>query len=112
MSKKTAHKTKSTRRPPSKAKLKKRTAPLLAARANVRKAKPEHKAPIPVADLPNPAFAVMNSMARVTATYAELPYRLAQCRSPMDLWRENARFAQRLFSGFMMNPSSDASKGS
>jgi hypothetical protein len=111
---KASKKTQSKRRPPSKAKLKKKTAPLLASTANIRKAKPEQKVSrtIPVADLPNPAFAVMNSMARVTATYAELPYRLAQCRSPMDLWREQARFAQLMFNGFMMTaPSQDSPKG-
>jgi hypothetical protein len=29
--------------------------------------------------------------------YAEFPARLAQCRSPMDFWSEQARFVHRLF---------------
>jgi hypothetical protein len=45
----------------------------------------------------NPA-AMFEFMGRVTAAYVELPYRLAQCRSLMDLWSEQARFAQRVLS--------------
>jgi hypothetical protein len=36
---------------------------------------------------------------RATFTYAEFPARLVQCRSPMDVWREQARLTQRIFSG-------------
>ena len=77
---------------------------MLAASAAVRKTRPVEKTPevMAMSDLPNPAFAMLNAMARVTAAYAELPYRLAQCRSPMDLSREQAQFAQRLFSDFFM----------
>lgn len=100
-------KTKTKRRPLSKPKAKRVNAPLLAASATVRKGKPSDKtfqAPAPVqapASAPaptalNPAFAMFQFMARVTAAYAELPSRLVQCRSPMDLWREQARFAQRI----------------
>jgi hypothetical protein len=42
--------------------------------------------------------AMFEFMGRVTAAYVELPYRLAQCRSLMDLWSEQARFAQRILS--------------
>jgi hypothetical protein len=100
-------KTKTKRRPLSKPKAKRVNAPLLAASATVRKGKPSDKtfqapvqAPAPAsAPAPtalNPAFAMFQFMARVTAAYAELPSRLVQCRSPMDLWREQARFAQRI----------------
>jgi hypothetical protein len=36
-------------------------------------------------------------MGRVMGDYAEFPARLAQCRSPLDIWSEQARFVQRLF---------------
>jgi hypothetical protein len=36
---------------------------------------------------------------RATFTYAEFPARLVQCRSPMDVWRKQARLTQRIFSG-------------
>jgi hypothetical protein len=36
-------------------------------------------------------------MGRVMGAYAEFPARLAQCRSPMDIWSEQARFVQRVF---------------
>lgn len=105
-------KTKTARRPPSKAKSKKRNAPLLAARAAVRKARPLNKLPAAksMSSVLSPALPMLNSMARVTAAYVELPYRLAQCRSPMDLWREQARFAQSLFCGFLMTPPTSPSK--
>jgi hypothetical protein len=35
-------------------------------------------------------------MGKVTAAYVELPYRLSQCRSWTDLWKEQARFSQRI----------------
>jgi hypothetical protein len=45
----------------------------------------------------NPALTVIGIMGRVMGAYAEFPARLAQCRSPMDIWSEQARFVQRLF---------------
>ena len=40
----------------------------------------------------NPALTVIGIMGRVMGAYAEFPARLAQCRSPMDIWSEQARF--------------------
>jgi hypothetical protein len=45
----------------------------------------------------NPALTAIAMMGRVIGAYAEFPARLAQCRSPMDIWSEQARFVQRLF---------------
>jgi hypothetical protein len=45
----------------------------------------------------SPALTVIGIMGRVMGAYAEFPARLAQCRSPMDIWSEQARFVQRLF---------------
>lgn len=116
--KKIKTRTKTKRRPLSKPKAKRVNAPLLAASATVRKGKPSDKtfqapAPAPVqapASAPaptalNPAFAMFQFMARVTAAYAELPSRLVQCRSPMDLWREQTRFAQRIVGECRSTPS-------
>ena len=74
---------------------------LLAGTSMVRKAKPSAKTNRAPATVPvglSPAFAMFEFMGRVTAAYAELPARLVQCRSPMDVWREQARFAQRIMS--------------
>jgi hypothetical protein len=46
----------------------------------------------------NPALTVSAMMGRVMGAYAEFPARLAQCRSPMDIWSAQARFVQRVFS--------------
>ena len=46
----------------------------------------------------NPALTVIAIMGRVMGAYAEFPARLAQCRSPMDIWSEQARSVQRVFS--------------
>ena len=46
----------------------------------------------------NPALTVIAMMGRVMGAYAEFPARLAQCRSPMDILSEHARFVQRVFS--------------
>ncbi len=95
----TSKKTKTKRRPPSKAKAKRAATPLLATSATVRKAGAGDKRAPAAATVPaalNPALAMFQFMSRVTAAYAELPSRLVQCRSPMDLWREQARFAQRI----------------
>jgi hypothetical protein len=45
----------------------------------------------------NPALTVIAMMGRVMGAYAEFPARLAQCRSPMDIWTEQARLVQRFF---------------
>jgi hypothetical protein len=42
-------------------------------------------------------LAMPSVMVRVMQAYAQLPGRLAQCRSPFDVWREQVRFAQRIF---------------
>jgi hypothetical protein len=47
---------------------------------------------------PNPALMMLGMMGRLIGVYVELPARFAQCRSPVDLWVEQARFAQRIFS--------------
>ena len=46
----------------------------------------------------NPALTMIELIGRVMGAYAEFPARLAQCRSPMDIWLEQARFMQRVFS--------------
>ena len=85
----------------SKAKSRPASVALLADTSTVRKAKPSENTNRVRATVPgglNPAFAMFEFMGRVTAAYAELPARLVQCRSPMDVWREQARFAQRIMS--------------
>ena len=107
----TPKKTKTKRRPTSRAKSKRRNAPLLTASASVRKATSVDTAPSDIlSNLPNPAVTLFNSMARVTAAYVELTSRLAQCRSPMDLWREQMRFGQRLFGELAMVPRHQSEK--
>jgi hypothetical protein len=105
----TSKKAKAKRRPSAKAKSKsKSAAPLLALAATVRKAHPAANAARAAAPTPaafNPAIATFQFMARATAACAELPSRLARCRSPMDLWLEQVRFAQQIFEG----PAADAS---
>jgi hypothetical protein len=92
-------KAKSRRRPPTEAK-RGGSQPLLARSAEVRKAKPVPRrrvtvaAPVPLAGNP---FAIFRMMGRVVQAYAELPGRLAQCRSPMDVWLEQLRFTQHVF---------------
>jgi hypothetical protein len=51
---------------------------------------------LPISPL-NPALAVIGMMGRVMGAYAEFPGRLARCRSPMDIWSEQARLVQRVF---------------
>jgi hypothetical protein len=93
-------KAKSKRRPPTKPK-RRESKPLLARSAEVRRAKPMSKRRVrvaaPVALAGNP-FAIFGMMGRVVQAYAELPGRLARCRSPMDVWLEQVRFTQRMFS--------------
>jgi hypothetical protein len=95
----------------SRAKPKRASVALLASTSAVRKAKPSEKgnrAQATVAGSLNPAFAMFEFMGRVTAAYAELPARLVQCRSPMDVWREQARFAQRIMSVSQVTASAPA----
>ena len=99
----TSKKTKAKRRPPSKAKAKRAAKPLRAASSTVRKGEPGDRPKVPPGPVAsptilNPASAMFEFMSRVTAAYVELPSRLAQCRSPMDFWGEQARFAQRILS--------------
>jgi hypothetical protein len=93
-------KAKSKRRPAVKAKVKRGTKPLLARSAAVRKAKSHSRQSVVVAP-PAPLLAdppaMFSVMGRVVQAYVELPGRLAQCRSPFDVWREQVRFAQRIF---------------
>ena len=101
-------KAKSKHPPKAKTKTRKPNAkPLLAAAAVVRRVKPAPRALArPAAQGPSithPAFLMINLMGRVMTEYAELPIRLTQCRSPMDLWLEQARFAQRIFSHSIRN---------
>jgi hypothetical protein len=83
----------------SKAKSKRRSIPLTSSTAAMRKSQlleeTAARAPLANAEALNPA-AMFGIMGRVTSAYAELPYRLTQCRSWMDLWKEQARFAQRI----------------
>jgi hypothetical protein len=83
----------------SKAKSKRRSIPLTSSTAAMRKSQlleePAARAPLANAGALIPA-AMFEFMGRVTSAYVEFPYRLAQCRSWMDLWKEQARFAQRI----------------
>jgi hypothetical protein len=92
-------KTKSKRRTAVKTKAKRGSKPLLA-RSEVRKSKPQPRQAVvaaPAARLVAAPLATSSMMGRVVQAYAELPGRLAQCRSPFDVWREQVRFAQRIF---------------
>jgi len=87
-----ANKTKSKRRPTAKSKGRPaRSKPLLAEIAPMRTAEPRRRTrkgasdPVPLALPYNPALTMLGMMGRVMGIYAELPARLAQCRSPMDL---------------------------
>ena len=96
-------KAKSKSRPATKTKAKRAgSKPLLARNSVVRRARPSSRTRHAVAGTPPsvdlPAFAMLNLMGRMIEAYAEFPARLAQCRSPMDVWREQVRFAQRIFS--------------
>jgi hypothetical protein len=81
----------------SRAKRKARSIPLSAGTAVVRKS--ESAAHAPPANALDLAVAMFGFIQRATFTYAEFPARLVQCRSPMDVWREQARLTQRIFSG-------------
>jgi hypothetical protein len=93
-------KAKSKRRPAVKARRKRGSKPLLARSTEVRKTKPQPRQPVavaPAARLVAAPLARPSVMERVLQAYTELPGRLAQCRSPFDVWREQVRFAQRIF---------------
>jgi hypothetical protein len=99
-----ASKTKSKRRSTATFKAKRsRSKPLMAKAASVRTAKPgtsrsrASNGKPPTSPL-NPALTVIGMMGRAMGAYAEFPARLAQCRSPMDIWSEQARLVQRVFS--------------
>ena len=44
----------------------------------------------------NPAFAIFELITRVTQAYAEIPLRLAQCRTPVDVLSVQAAFTRRI----------------
>jgi hypothetical protein len=114
------NKTKSKRRSTTKSKAKRNgSKPLLAKVASVRTAKPNASmSPKPSASMSpkpstgpstaangkppaapfNPAMTVIAMMGRVMGAYVELPARLSRCRHPLDIWFEQARFVQRVFS--------------
>ena len=106
------NKTKSKRRSTTKSKVKRSgSKPLLAEVASVRTAIPSTSMRIPSTSMSttapngtpptspfNPALTVIAMMGRVMGAYAELPARLSRCRYPMDVWFEQARFVQRVFS--------------
>jgi hypothetical protein len=101
---KKASKTKSKRRPTAKSKaMPARSKPLLAGRTPVRTTEPRRRTRKDASDAMalthpfNPALTMIGVMGRLMGVYAELPARLAQCRPLMDLWLEQARFAQRVF---------------
>jgi hypothetical protein len=77
--------------------------PLTAGTAAVRKSKSATRKPEPGhAAGANPlefAVAMFGFIQRATFTFAEFPARLVHCRSLLDVWREQARFARRIFSG-------------
>ena len=105
------NKTKSKRRSTTKSKAKRNgSKPLLAKVASVRTAKPSTRKPstsmstaangkLPTSPF-NPAMTVIAMMGRVMGAYVELPARLSRCRHPLDIWFEQARFVQRVFSEF------------
>jgi hypothetical protein len=99
-----SRKAKSKRRPASKTKAKRpRSKPLLANAPEMRTAKPRVQARNGFHEVPptfphNPASMMLGMMGRLMGAYVEFPARLAQCRSPMDLWLEQAQFAQRILS--------------
>ncbi len=99
---KTKKKTKTNPRRKSGTKSARRSVPLLAETAEARKSKPfkERVTTAPLVSNPalNPAVAMLEFMQRVAAAYVELPSRLIQCRSIIDVWREQALFAQRIVS--------------
>jgi hypothetical protein len=92
-------KAKSKRRPAVKTKAKRGSKPLLARSAEVRKTRPPSIQPVAVAR-PVPLVAeppaIFSVMGRVVQAYAELPSRLAQCRTPVDVWNAQTAFTRRI----------------
>src|SRR5262245_14374546 len=96
---KTKRKTKAKPQRKSRTRSPRRSVPLVAETAEVRKSKPLKERVTPARNQAlNPSDAMLVFMQRVTAAYVELPSRLIQCRSIIDVWREQARFAQRILS--------------
>ena len=94
-------KAKSKRRPTVKTKANRGSKLLLAPAAEVRKTKPQSRQPVAVAPptrLVADQPAMFSAMDRVVQAYVEFPGRLARCRSPFDVWREQVLFTQRIFS--------------
>jgi hypothetical protein len=72
-----------------------RSRPLLKTRGFQRKTSRASRPLPPRQDLPlNPALAMVSLTNRLVCAYADLPYRLARCRSPLDVWTEQMRIAQ------------------
>ena len=96
------NKMKSERRSTAKSKAKRSgSKPLMGEAASMRTAKPSTSmSSAPNGKRPtslfNPALTVATMMGRVMSAYAELPARLSRCRSPIDIWFEQARFVQRV----------------
>jgi hypothetical protein len=78
--------------------LAKRPKPLLRGPDAVRKSKRGRSAPVlaPTVQVLAPTVHMWTSTQRIAAEWASLPMRLAQCRSPLELWLEQLRFGQRL----------------
>ena len=98
------NKKKSKSRPMTKSKAKRSgSKPLLAEVASVRTANPSTSMSMTPNWRPptlpfNPALTVIEMMGRMMGAYAELPARLSRCRYPIDIWFEQVRFVQRVFS--------------
>jgi hypothetical protein len=73
-----------------------RSKPLVASTAAVRHAKLAPAVAAPVVS--HPVLLMFDMMGRVVAAYAEIPDRLARCRSPIDYWLIPAQVTQRLLS--------------
>jgi hypothetical protein len=85
----------------SKAKASARSVPLVAENSAARRSEPVRRKRSRVPAFSNPLYpmtAMFEFMQRVTSAYAELPARVAQCRSLMDVWAEQMRFGQRILS--------------
>jgi len=103
------NKTKSKRRSTTMSKARRSgSKPLMAKAASVRTAKPRTSMSRASNGKPAswpvfPTLTVIATMGRVMGAYAEFPTRLAQCRSPMDIWSEQARFVQRVFNASLVS---------
>jgi hypothetical protein len=88
-------KIRSNRNPPNR---KVKTAPLRSAAGYLRKSRKTRHAGSVLAASPSPAVA----MSRVVGLCAEMPLRIAHCKSPFDVWLENLRFGQRLLAAWQL----------